>query len=56
MIALLSLSFLGNSGGWKTKVESRLMLKKEDMSLYHVVRAFNDRVRTPAVKRCHFLQ
>ncbi|XP_029707416.1 sodium-coupled monocarboxylate transporter 1 isoform X1 [Takifugu rubripes] len=35
------------TGGWKLKVESRLMLKKEDTSLYHAVRAFNDRV-----KRC----
>ncbi|TNM91409.1 hypothetical protein fugu_019789 [Takifugu bimaculatus] len=35
------------TGGWKLKVESRLMLKKEDTSLYHAVRAFKDRV-----KRC----
>lgn len=32
------------------KVESRLTLKKEDTSLYHVVRAFNNRVCTPDVK------
>lgn len=41
-------------GGWKFKAESRLTVKKEDTSLYHFVRSFNDRVCTPEVKRCHF--
>lgn len=44
------LSFVSILGGWKLKVESRLTLKKEDTSLYHVVRAFNNRVCTPDVK------
>lgn len=38
------------------KVESRLTLKKEDTSLYHVVRAFNDGVCPLEVKLSHFLQ
>ena len=43
-------SFVSILGGWKLKVESRLTLKKEDTSLYHIVRAFNGRVCTPEVK------
>lgn len=31
-------------GGWKLKVESRLTLMKEDTTLYHLVKLFNDRV------------
>lgn len=37
-------------------MESKLTLQKEDTTLYHVVRAFNDRVCIPEVKLCHILQ
>lgn len=37
-------------GGWKLKVESRLTLKKDDTTVYHVFKFFNDRVSAAAVK------
>uniref|UniRef100_A0A3Q3VYP6 Uncharacterized protein n=1 Tax=Mola mola TaxID=94237 RepID=A0A3Q3VYP6_MOLML len=33
------------TGGWKLKVESRLTLKKDDTTVYHVFKFFNDRVK-----------
>ena len=39
------------SGGWGHKVESRLLLMKEDTTLYHLIRCFRDRVSTAAVNQ-----
>lgn len=37
------------------KAESRLTLKKDDTTLYHLVKFFNDRVCAAAVKQCQIL-
>lgn len=36
-------------GGWKLKVESGLTLKKDDTTVYHIFKFFNDRVSAAAV-------
>ena len=44
------------SGGWKLKAESRLTLRKEDTTIYHLFIFFKDRVSTAAVKQYEMLQ